>query len=65
MGSSPNLARSTPFTPESYNGTIAPGKSVTIGFQATQGGTYSAPTQVLVNGQPVGGTDEPVGGGTT
>lgn len=50
-------------TPVSYNGTIAPGGSITVGFQATQTGTYSPPTNLLLNGQPVtGGT---TGGGTT
>ncbi|SOJ53936.1 putative bifunctional chitinase/lysozyme [Mycobacterium simulans] len=50
-------------TPESWTQTIAPGGSVTVGFQASQTGAYSAPTNVVVNGQPVsGGTS---GGGTT
>lgn len=42
-------------TPASYNGTIAPGGSVNVGFQASQTGSYSAPTNLLVNGQPVTG----------
>ncbi|WP_205876006.1 cellulose binding domain-containing protein [Mycobacterium camsae] len=47
--------------PESYNSTIAPGGSVTVGFQGAHTEAYSAPTNVLVNGQPSGTT----GGGTT
>ncbi|MBI2697715.1 cellulose binding domain-containing protein [Mycobacterium gordonae] len=42
-------------TPASYNGTIAPGGSVNVGFQASQTGSYGAPTNLLVNGQPVTG----------
>ncbi|ORW64208.1 hypothetical protein AWC23_26590 [Mycobacterium saskatchewanense] len=50
-------------TPASYDGTIASGGSVTVGFQATQTGTYSPPTHLLLNGQPVTITD-PGGTGT-
>ncbi|PJE25299.1 MAG: hypothetical protein CK431_01560 [Mycobacterium sp.] len=46
-------------TPASYNGSIAPGSTVNVGFQASQTGSYAAPTNVLINGQPV------TGGGTT
>lgn len=51
-------------TPESWTQTIAPGSSVTVGIQATQTGSYSAPTHVLLNGQPVtsGGTGTGTGG---
>jgi len=40
-------------TPDSYDSTIAPDGSVSVGFQATDTGTYSPPTQVTVDGQPV------------
>ncbi|BBX72383.1 hypothetical protein BST45_19510 [Mycobacterium shinjukuense] len=40
-------------TPASYNGTIAPGDSITVGYQAAQTGGYSAPTNLLINGQPI------------
>jgi len=46
-------------TPASYNGTIAPGDSVTVGFQATQTGSYAPPTNLLLNGQPVTGAVRP------
>ncbi|MEI7715388.1 MAG: cellulose binding domain-containing protein, partial [Mycobacterium sp.] len=49
-------------TPQSYNGTIAPGGSVNVGFQTAQTGAYQAPTNVHVAGQPVSGTTT---GGTT
>lgn len=52
-------------TPASYNGTIEPGNSVTVGFQAAQNGSYSPPTHVLVNGQPVGGDTGGTGTGTS
>ncbi|VBA35660.1 PE-PGRS family protein PE_PGRS26 [Mycobacterium attenuatum] len=52
-------------TPASYNGTIEPGKSVTVGFQAAQNGAYSPPTHLLVNGQPVGGDTGGTGTGTS
>ncbi|WP_425293726.1 GH12 family glycosyl hydrolase domain-containing protein [Mycobacterium attenuatum] len=38
-------------TPESYNSTIAPGSSVTVGFQAAQTGAYTPPTNCLLNRQ--------------
>nr|WP_280177841.1 cellulose binding domain-containing protein [Mycobacterium pseudokansasii] len=38
-------------TPESYNSTIAPGNSVTVGFQAAQTGAYAPPANCLLNGQ--------------
>ncbi|WP_373138703.1 cellulose binding domain-containing protein [Mycobacterium marinum] len=41
-------------TPESYNTTIAPGSSVTVGFQAAQTSTYSAPANCQLNGQSCG-----------
>ncbi|CAM4446738.1 putative bifunctional chitinase/lysozyme precursor [Mycobacterium basiliense] len=41
-------------TPESWTQTIDPGGSVTVGFQAAQNGTYSEPTNLVVNGQPAG-----------
>lgn len=48
-------------TPQSYNTTIAPGDSVTVGFQGAQSGTYSPPTNVSIGGQPViGGPTPPV-----
>lgn len=47
-------------TPASYNGTLAPGSTVNVGFQASQTGSYGAPTNMLINGQPVtGGTTVP------
>ncbi|MFV8315652.1 cellulose binding domain-containing protein [Mycobacterium sp. 23] len=47
-------------TPASYNGSIAPGSTVNVGFQASQTGSYAAPTNVLINGQAVtGGTTTP------
>ncbi|ARG61325.1 hypothetical protein B4U45_20140 [Mycobacterium persicum] len=52
-------------TSASYNGTIEPGNSVTVGFQAAQNGSYSPPTHVLVNGQPVGGDTGGTGTGTS
>ncbi|WP_310773860.1 cellulose binding domain-containing protein [Mycobacterium sp. Z3061] len=52
-------------TPESYNGTIAPGSSVTVGFQGAHSGNYSAPTNLLVNGHPVGDTGAGSGPGST
>ncbi|OOK84490.1 cellulose binding domain protein [Mycobacterium kansasii] len=52
-------------TPASYNGTIEPGNSVTVGFQAAQDGAYSPPTHLLVNGQPVGGDTGGTGTGST
>ncbi|WP_280177807.1 cellulose binding domain-containing protein [Mycobacterium pseudokansasii] len=52
-------------TPASYNGTIEPGNSVTVGFQAAQNGSYSPPTHLLVNGQPVGGDTGGTGTGTS
>ncbi|ORV71053.1 hypothetical protein AWC07_05080 [Mycobacterium gastri] len=52
-------------TPASYNGTIEPGSSVTVGFQASQDGSYSPPTHLLVNGQPVGGDTGGTGTGTS
>lgn len=42
-------------TPEDWTRTIAPGGSVTVGFQAAQTGTYSPPANCLVNGQPCAG----------
>ena len=51
-------------TPESYDSTIAPGSSVTVGFQGAQTGAYSAPTNLLVNGQPVSGGTGTGGTGT-
>ncbi|VBA53605.1 putative bifunctional chitinase/lysozyme [Mycobacterium pseudokansasii] len=42
-------------TPEDWTRTIAPGSSVTVGFQAAQTGTYSPPANCLVNGQPCSG----------
>ncbi|WP_258035698.1 cellulose-binding domain-containing protein [Mycobacterium marinum] len=41
-------------TPESYNTTIAPGSSVTVGFQAAQTSTYSAPANCQLNGKTCG-----------
>uniref|UniRef100_UPI003FD827D5 cellulose binding domain-containing protein n=1 Tax=Mycobacterium pseudoshottsii TaxID=265949 RepID=UPI003FD827D5 len=41
-------------TPESYNTTIAPGSSVTVGFQAAQTSTYSAPANCQLNGESCG-----------
>ncbi len=38
----------------SYNGTIAPGQSVSIGFLGTPGGRPAAPTGYLLNGVPIG-----------
>ncbi len=38
----------------SYNGTIAPGQSVSIGFLGTPGGKPAAPTGYLLNGIPIG-----------
>lgn len=49
-----NLAQSGThyvLTPESYNSTIAPGNSVTVGFQAAQTGAYAPPANCLLNGQ--------------
>ncbi|GAA3243625.1 hypothetical protein GCM10020256_68620 [Streptomyces thermocoprophilus] len=34
----------------SYNGTLAPGANVTIGYQATHTGNSSAPTGFTLNG---------------
>ncbi|MGV0639321.1 cellulose binding domain-containing protein, partial [Mycobacterium kansasii] len=53
-------------TPASWNQTIAPGSSVTVGFEATRTGAYSPPTNLLINGQPVaGGTGTGTGTGGT
>ncbi|WP_435104356.1 cellulose binding domain-containing protein [Mycobacterium sp. Z3061] len=53
-------------TPASYNGTIAPGGSVNVGFQASQTGSYGAPSNLLINGQPVtGGSTTPTPPTTT
>ncbi|WP_257535081.1 cellulose-binding domain-containing protein [Mycobacterium ulcerans] len=41
-------------TPESYNTTIAPGSLVTVGFQAAQTSTYSAPANCQLNGESCG-----------
>jgi chitinase len=38
---------------ESWNGTILPGQSITLGFQATPGGSSTGITNVRLNGQPV------------
>lgn len=49
-----NLAQSGThyvLTPESYKSTIAPGNSVTVGFQAAQTGAYAPPANCLLNGQ--------------
>ena len=41
-------------TPQSYNATIAPGNSVTVGFQGAQSGSYAPPTNVTAtNIRPV------------
>ena len=69
-----NLAQSGTqytLTPASWTQTIAPGGSITIGFQVTQTGTYSPPTHLVVNGvstgggTTTGGTGTGNGGGTT
>jgi hypothetical protein len=39
-------------TPESYDSTIAPDGSATIGFQVTDTGLYAPPTHVTIDGQP-------------
>ncbi len=36
----------------SYNGTLAPGATVTIGFQATHTGNVAEPTAFTLNGIP-------------
>ncbi len=37
-----------------YNGTIAPGQSVSFGFLVKPGGAHAAPTTYFVNGTPIG-----------
>jgi hypothetical protein len=37
-----------------YNGTIAPGQSVSFGFLGTPGGVLAAPTNYVLNGTPLG-----------
>ncbi|MDC9016762.1 cellulose binding domain-containing protein [Mycobacterium marinum] len=51
-------------TPESWTQTIEPGGSVTVGFQGAQTGSYSEPTNLIVNGVSVGGGGSGDGGGT-
>ena len=51
-------------TPASWNNVIAPDGSINIGFQATDGGHYSPPINVVVNGHPVGGDPNDPGGDT-
>ncbi|WP_207782215.1 glycoside hydrolase family 18 chitinase [Phytoactinopolyspora limicola] len=46
-------------TNESWNGRIAPGASVTIGFEGAYSGTWSDPTGCTINGQPCDGETEP------
>ncbi|MGH2988233.1 MAG: cellulose binding domain-containing protein, partial [Solirubrobacterales bacterium] len=48
-------------TPEEWTRAIAPGASVKVGFQGTYGGSFSAPTNCRLNGQPCanGGSSPP------
>ena len=47
-------------SPESWNGSIAPGASVSFGFNGAPGVKYKVPTNFILNGNSTGG-----GGGTT
>ena len=56
-------------TDESWTRTIAPGSSVKLGFQGAYSGSFTAPANCTLNGQPCsggsgssGGTDEPADG---
>lgn len=40
-------------TPESWNSSIAPGRSITIGFNGRPGGPPASPTNITLNGQSV------------
>ncbi|MBA2393248.1 MAG: cellulose binding domain-containing protein, partial [Ktedonobacteraceae bacterium] len=39
-------------TNASYNGTIAPGQSVSVGFNGTWSGSNPVPTSFTINGSP-------------
>jgi chitinase len=49
----------------SWNGTIAPGGSVTVGFDVTYTGGYAAPSGCLINGGACDGSGGGGGGDTT
>jgi chitinase len=49
-------------SPESWNGSIAPGASVSFGFNGTPGAKYKVPTNFILNGSSTGGGG---GGGVT
>ena len=42
-----------------WNATIAPGGTVSFGFLASPGGSFSSPAGFVLNGEPTGGTDAP------
>jgi hypothetical protein len=42
-----------------YSPTLAAGGSLDVGFVVSQAGAYQPPTNLVVNGQPVGGTTPP------
>ncbi|MAI70290.1 MAG: hypothetical protein CMM01_05195 [Rhodopirellula sp.] len=43
---------------ESWNGTVEPGGSVTLGFSGNPGNVVTSPRNITINGQGAGGNDE-------
>ncbi|CAM4173160.1 Chitinase 63 precursor [Mycobacterium basiliense] len=52
-------------TPEDYNHTVAPGGSISVGFQAALTGAYTAPVNCVINGEPCSDGSVPQGESAT